>query len=258
VFATDYIEETVAVLTRQVADDQKQDPERRWACAVLTDYFRVTDPGPQTDRARARFNGFSSTGQNPNEPLVPYKRDLRDPPSVSYEALWALAQRRRSVRWFLPKPTPRDLIDKAIEIAAQSPSACNRQPFIFRVFDDPESVKQIAAIPMGTTGYADNIPAIVVIVGQLRHFSDERDRHLIYIDGSLAAMSFAFALETLGLSSCMINWPDVEHLETRMASLIGLEADERPVMLIAVGYPDPEGLVAASVKKPVALLRRYN
>jgi hypothetical protein len=43
-----------------------------------------------------------------------------------------------------------------------------------------------------------------------------------------------------------------------MAAAIGLEADERPVMCIAVGYPDPDGLVAYSQKKPLGQLRRYN
>ena len=32
---------------------------------------------------------------------------------------------------------PREGIDQAMRAAAQSPSACNRQPFEFRVFDDP-------------------------------------------------------------------------------------------------------------------------
>jgi nitroreductase len=111
---------------------------------------------------------------------------------------------------------------------------------------------------MGTSGYAHNIPAVIVVVGQMRNFFDERDRHLIYIDSALAAMSFAFAAETLGLSTCLINWPDLESKEHEMAGLIGLEADERPIMLIAVGYPDPEASVPASVKRTPSELLRYN
>jgi nitroreductase len=94
----------------------------------------------------------------------------------------------------------------------------------------------------------------VVVVGRLRNFADERDRHLIYIDSALAAMGFILALETLGLSSCMINWPDLPDKEGQMATLLALEPDERPVFLIAVGYADPSGKVARSVKKPVGEL----
>jgi nitroreductase len=150
------------------------------------------------------------------------------------------------------------MIDAAIEIAAQSPSACNRQPFRFVVCDDPQLVQKVAAIPMGTAGYAHNIPVFVIIIGQQRHYFDERDRHLIYIDGSLAAMSFCFALEVQGLSSCCVNWPDVPEREERMAQILNLENDERPIMCLAVGFPDPNGLVAYSQKKPLSQLRQYN
>ena len=33
---------------------------------------------------------------------------------------------------------------------------------------------------------------------------------------------------------------------------------ERPIMLIAVGHPDPGGMVPRSQKKPLHTLRRYN
>jgi len=139
-----------------------------------------------------------------------------------------------------------------------SPSACNRQPFEFRVFDDPGWVRKVANSPYGTSGYADNIPVMIVVVGQLRCYSEERDRHLIYIDGALASMSLLYALEVQGLSSCCINWPDVEERERELAGLMNLDPDERGIMLIAAGYPDPEGMVASSRKKPLDAIRRYN
>jgi len=71
-------------------------------------------------------------------------------------------------------------------------------------------------------------------------------------------MSFVYALETLGLSSCCINWPEIAHRDERMRKSLGLTHDQRPVMLIAVGYPDPKGLVPRSTKKPLDNLRTYN
>jgi hypothetical protein len=43
-----------------------------------------------------------------------------------------------------------------------------------------------------------------------------------------------------------------------MAELLNLDPDERPVMLVAIGYPDPDGLVANSTKKSLSQLRTYN
>lgn len=179
-------------------------------------------------------------------------------PAFDYEDLLELATRRRSVRWFRDEPVPREAIRKAVDVASLSPSACNRQPFEFRVFDDPELVERVGALPAGTKGFAHNFPAIIVLVGELRNYYGERDRHLIYIDASLAAMSFVFAAETLGLSTCCINWPDIEEYEQEADNVLGLEPDQRPVMFIAVGYPDPDGMVAYSQKKPNRQICRFN
>lgn len=259
VFAADYIVPTVAAYARLVEGLQKNPEalaEVEWAHDVLRAYFDAVGPHADIDRARARFEAI----EVPVEPgqRSPYRRDLERQVPVAYDAMLALAQRRRSVRWYLQQPVPREVIDQAVAVAAQAPSACNRQPFTFRVYDDPELVRKVANVPMGTRGFAQNFPAIVVIVGQLRAYFNERDRHVIYIDASLAAMSFMFALETLGVSSCSINWPDQEPQESRMRTLLGLEPDERVVMLISLGYPDPTGEVPFSGKKSIDLMRSYN
>ena len=71
-------------------------------------------------------------------------------------------------------------------------------------------------------------------------------------------MAFVLALETLGLGSCCINWPDIEERERAAASLLKLESDERPVMFLAVGYPEATGLVPYSEKRPPEELCRFN
>jgi nitroreductase len=262
IFALDYVQETVECYERVHRDSgalsEYDRGELNWAHDVLKSYFEATGSHPLIDALRVRFQGLPQPAAATPTPLVPYRRELATPISVAFDDLVALAHRRRSVRWFLQQRVPRGLIEKAVLVAAQSPSACNRQPFVFRIFDDPELAHQVGAIPAGTSGFSENFPAVVVVVGQQRHYFDERDRHVIYIDGALAAMSFVYALETLGLSSCCINWPDIEEREQAMSEFLRLEPDERPIMLIAVGYPDPEGLVAYSQKKPLSQLCRFN
>lgn len=261
VFATDFIGETVSVYARGIkASGGEWNSELVWADDVLTDYFAAVDcTAPKIAEAYEQFCAVEKiVRSDDSERSVPYARDLSAPPPVDFDAMMQLARRRRSVRWYLDKPVPRELVDQALAIAAQSPSACNRQPFVFRIFDDPARTAKIASIPMGTKGFAETLPAVAVVVGQLRAYPYERDRHVIYIDGSLAAMSFMFALETLGLSSCPINWPDQEPHESRMRDELGLDADERVIMLIGFGWPDPTGHVPYSTKRQVEDLRSYN
>lgn len=270
-FAAEYIDQTLTVYRSRMAVSACID-ECRWATAVLTEYFSVVDlQRPQMQAAKRHFErtleltakeldsepGAANAGQLPAH-VAPFQRELPARSLVPFESLLALSRQRRSVRAFLPQPVPREMVEQAMLVALQSPTACNRQPFSFRYFDDPEWVLKVAKVPMGVSGYEDQIPAIIVVVGQMRNFFDERDRHLIYIDGALAAMSFILAAETLGLATCSINWPDMEDKEREMASLIKLDPDERPVMLLAVGFPEPSALVPSSVKRPVAEVLRYN
>ncbi|MEM8778704.1 MAG: nitroreductase family protein [Cyanobacteria bacterium P01_G01_bin.49] len=259
VFAVGYIRETVENyknFAQYCKGNEETKDELFWYFSVLDKYFGLTSSHPVIDEVKAVFRAIPAIKDA--KILVPYKRYENETSSVSYSDFLELCKQRRSVRWYLQKPVPRELIDQAILAASLSPSACNRQPFEFRIFDKPELVGRIGSIPKGTNGFHQNFPAIAVVVGKLRAYFDERDRHVIYIDAALATMTFMYALETLSLSSCPINWPDVEQQEKEMANLLNLDIDERIVMLISIGFPDPEGLIPYSQKKSLNKIRRYN
>jgi len=265
VFALDYLDETIEFYERAAADIADgasgaiDHDEMTWAYSVLADYFSIVDANnPVLVAAQARFSATHVRFMPDQDSSRPYPRRDTVLSDVRYEALLALAQQRRSIRWFRQEPVPRELIDKALLVARQAPTACNRLPYEFRIFDDPALVKRIAGIPFGSAGYSHQIPAVAVVVGRLHHYFSARDRHVIYVDSSLASMGFMFALETLGLSSSVINWPDFEPLEAKMQDALNLGYDERVIMLIAIGYADPDGLIPYSQKKSLDILRRYN
>lgn len=263
VFALDYLVETIEFYERAVAQGSEGDAadhgELTWAYGVINDYLSIVDPAhPVVAQALKRFEATHGTFRPEDTRKIPYARAHGTKSATRYEDLLTLAQQRRSVRWFEQRPVPRELIDKALLVGRQSPSACNRLPYEFRIFDDAEMIRQVATIPFGSAGYSHQIPTVAVVIGRLNHYFSPRDRHVIYVDSALACMPFMLALETLGLASSVINWPDFEPLERKMQSTLRLDVDERVIMLIAIGYPDPEGLVAFSEKKSLDVIRRYN
>lgn len=248
VFALDYIEETVNQYAVCKELSAITETELQWVHDVLSDYFACVGSSPAIDKARALFQQCQSEAEA-YQSWVPYESDARAPLSTDYEAFFELCRRRRSVRWYDGRAVPRDLLEQAVEAAAQAPSACNRQPFRFSIFDHPADAAKVGAITNGTAGFSQNFPCLIVVVGDLSAYPYERDRHLIYVDASLASMQLMLALETLGLSSCPINWPDIEVMERGMAEVLDLSYHERPIMLISVGYPDPTGNIPFSQKK---------
>lgn len=252
IFAEDYIQETVDCYLLTVESSLLCRDEQQWALDVLSNYFDVVGQTAKIDKARKMFSGCQSTlarGEN-----TPYPhRDLPACP-VEYEQLYTLFKRRRSVRWYQNKPVEMAAIRQAVNAAALAPSACNRQPFNFYVINDSDKASDIAKCAMGTAGFADNLPCLIAVVGNLNAYPAERDRHIIYIDGALASMQLMLALETLGISTCAINWPDIEPRESALAKKLDLKYHERTIMLLAVGYAEPEGGIPFSQKKNDNLL----
>ncbi|HDT2036584.1 TPA: nitroreductase family protein, partial [Klebsiella pneumoniae subsp. pneumoniae] len=250
--------ETVEQFKRCVALNTIERNEMEWAYDVLTEYFDsiIINGEKSVEKAYHIFSKASSVYLERNRSLskdfkfIPYSRESSLQSNISYEELKKLFLQRRSVRWFDQdkKVEAQSLMD-AIELASLAPSACNRQPFKFYFTVDQNKAREIAKIPMGTAGFADNIVALIVIVGDLSYYPYERDRHVIYIDASLAAMQLMLALETLGLSSCPVNWPDIESFEVKMEKKLGLTKNLRPIILLPVGYADLTGLIPSSSKK---------
>jgi len=250
VFALDYIDEAIERYVAAITGGA--DPaEVAWATEVLSEFFRVVDAHPRLDSVRQKFESTRCASVDPGRRRTPFPYSELDTTSVAYADLFSLARRRKSVRWFLSREVPLELVRKALELGLQAPSACNRQPYLWRIILDSARAQRVAKIAMGTAGYSHNVPCLVVVLADFSAFEHSRDRHVPYIDASLAAMQFMLALETLGLASCPINWPDIEKLERRMDRELGLPGHLRPVMLIAVGYADPNGLVAYSERRAV-------
>lgn len=251
-FASNYIFETVHAFSQMIHNDYFCSEEKQWASDVLSRYFEMVEDTEQIRLSRQLFMSLDVKG---SAEYIPYTHQSKVIANILPEQLLTLYQQRRSTRWFKSEKVPSELLDKAINMAAWAPSACNRQPFSFFVANDAKLACEIAEMAGGTGGFANNIPCTIAVVGHLSAYPLERDRHLIYIDGALASMQLMLAFETLGLSSCPINWPDIEEKEKGIARKLNLTVDNRVIMLIAVGYADAEGMIPYSSKKTVNSLR---
>lgn len=247
IFALDYIGETLKVFELARKIEGFNEKELMWADAVLCEYFLVVDSSDK--RLKKHILHYESLGISAASNTVPYKSVDRAKHTVSYAELTQLVKARRSTRWYLDKAVPRELIQDAVYIASEAPSACNRQAFRFICIDDESAISKVAKLPGGTAGFLDNIPCLMAVIGDHSAYLEFRDRHAIYIDSSLASMQFMLACETLGLSTCAINWPELKQLDKRVTSVLNLPQYERVIMFIAVGYSLPEGGIPYSSKK---------
>ena len=138
VFAEKYIQETVECFVLN-NNEQYDINEFKWVADVLTEYFRIVELTPVIQMAKQKFeetmlienNVSRRINENSAEQWVPYQPEHSTTEKWSFDEFKALCMQRHSTRWFTTKLVDMRLIEKAIEVAAQAPSACNRQPFQF-------------------------------------------------------------------------------------------------------------------------------
>jgi iodotyrosine deiodinase len=190
-------------------------------------------------------------------------------------AFVATMARRRSVRQFSTEPVPFSVIEQAVRAAALAPSGANQQPWTFVVVSDPALKQQMRAAaeaeerenyqrrmsqewkdalaPLGTGWQKPHItdaPSIIVVFEQTYGLTSAgaRVKHY-YVRESvgIAAGMLLAALTHAGLAT-------LTHTPSPMGflgELLGRPPNERPFLLIPVGYPAPDATVPAITKKPL-------
>jgi iodotyrosine deiodinase len=182
---------------------------------------------------------------------------------------------RRSVRQFSTEPVPHELIENAIRAAGTAPSGANQQPWTFVVVSDPELKARIreaaehaedllytqrasdeyleAIEPIGTDArkpHVTDAPHLIVVFEQAwSRDADGEKRKNYYVRESVGiAVGFLLlALHSSGLAT-------LTHAPSPMGFLkeiLERPENERPFLLIPVGYPAEDAEVPVLEKKPL-------
>jgi nitroreductase len=213
----------------------------------------------------------------PAPDTVPYRAlDVEDPEAVG-EAVLAEHAARRSVRDFSDRPVPRRLIELAVAAASTAPSGAHRQPWTFVLVGDPELKRRIrqaaeaeerdnylggrmneewqaALAPLGTDwqkAFLETVPWLVVVFEQRYGLDETGERtHNYYVKESvgIATGMFLSALHRMGLAS-LTHTPSPMRF---LADLLGRPENERPFVLVPIGYPAEDCRVPDLERKPIA------
>ncbi|MBK5294287.1 MAG: nitroreductase family protein [Acidobacteriia bacterium] len=188
---------------------------------------------------------------------------------------------RRSVRQFSAKPVPFELIETAVRTAATAPSGANQQPWRFVVVSDPVLKREIriaaeaeekenysrrfpedwleALEPFDTDWhkeFLETVPYLIIVFRLDYGLEGENKRKHYYVSESVGIASgfLLAALHMAGLAT-------LTHTPSPMgflAKILDRPANERPFLLIPVGYPAEDATVPDIRKRDLAevLVRR--
>jgi iodotyrosine deiodinase len=198
-------------------------------------------------------------------PLV-YSRPEPEEALARSEEFLELMQARRSVRQFSTEPVARELIENALVTAGTAPSGAHQQPWTFVVVSDPQVKRRLreaaekeerrfyesrasdewleAIRPIGTDAIKTHItdaPYVIVVFEQPYRFEGERKVKHFYVRESVGiAVGFLLAsFQAAGLVALTHTPSPLGFL----AEILERPANERPLVVIPVGYPAGEAEV---------------
>lgn len=184
-------------------------------------------------------------------------------------------RRRRTVRDFSDRAVPREAIEWCLRAAGTAPSGANLQPWHFVAISDAATKRRIrlaaeeeerefythrapqewldALAPLGTDAekpFLERAPWLIAIFSQLYGVLDDGRRVKHY-----------YALESVGIATGLLvaavhqaGLVSLTHTPSPMGFLneiLDRPANEKPFLLLVVGYPEPQAMVPDITRKPL-------
>lgn len=210
-------------------------------------------------------------------PFIAYTHEVYPPEEMIRRSndfyLWL--DQRRTVRDFSDKPIPFEVIENIIKAASSAPSGAHKQPWTFCVVADPVIKKEIrlAAEKEEKESYENRMseewltnikplqtdwqkpfievaPYLIIVFKKaydLLPDGTKRNNYYVNESAGLACGFLLAAIHHAGLVA-LTHTPSPMNFLT---SILKRPENERPFLLIPVGYPHPETYVPKLERKPV-------
>ena len=219
----------------------------------------------------------------PSKPaFIPYHPEIY-PEKESRERahqFYKWIDKRRTVRDFSDRPVDKQVIENLILAASTAPSGAHKQPWMFCAVSDPEIKKEIRAkaeaeeyrnyhgrmsdewledlSQFGTDWHKPFLETAPWLIIVFKKIYDERDgvkRNNYYVSESvgLACGFLLTAIYSAGLVA-LTHTPSPMNF---LSKILERPVNEKPFLLIPVGYPLPECVVPDLKRKPLEEVSRF-
>ncbi|MFN3839687.1 MAG: nitroreductase family protein [Cyclobacteriaceae bacterium] len=211
-------------------------------------------------------------------PFIRYERETYPEHEVISRtgAFFDWMNQRRTVRDFSDKPVPRQVIDKLILTASTAPSGAHKQPWTFCVVENPELKKKIREAaeqeeyesytsrmseewlnvikPLQTDWhkpFLETAPYLIVVFKQLYELRPDGSKSTNYYVSESVGIACGFLLAAIhhaGLAA-LTHTPSPMNF---LSKILNRPENERPFLLLPVGYPAEETYVPDLKRKTIS------
>ena len=161
---------------------------------------------------------------------------------MEYKDFLELVKQRQSTRGFIDKRVKKEKLEKIIELARLTPSACNSQPWKMYVVSEPDMVKKVTnALQSETRNTFTSTASAVIVISEIMPEKLKPDvvekfglAHFVKYDVGELIAYITLGAKTLGVDSCIIGWMKAEELR----KTLNAKDNEQFGIAIVLGYSD--------------------
>ncbi|MCK9583567.1 MAG: nitroreductase family protein [Candidatus Cloacimonetes bacterium] len=147
-----------------------------------------------------------------------------------------LIHSRYSVRDFRPDPIPEDVLQEILEAGRLAPSAQNRQPWRYIVFNDPKAIRALAK-KTGLIGLSNffikDAPVVIIACADLKKNTRINGKDYYLVDTAISFQQMILTAWNHGIGSCWM----AAFSEALLAKYLGLPKSWKIVAISPFGYP---------------------
>ena len=216
------------------------------------------------------------------EPLSGYDDEIDDQQLIANStAFLEVIRRRRTVRDFSPRTVPQTTIENCIQAANLAPSGANQQPWHFSAVSCPHKKAEIrqaaeaeerefyehrapeewldALAPIGTDAhkpFLETAPWLIAIFGQSYSVDENQQKSKHYYVSESVGIATGFliaALNHCGLATLTHTPSPMKFLN----QILDRPTNERPYLLLVVGFPAKDCLVPKLTKKDLTQVSTF-
>ena len=213
---------------------------------------------------------------------VYYERDTYEPEVAlsRTQEFYDWMDTRRTVREISNRPVPKELVENLVMAASTAPSGAHKQPWTFCLVSNPDLKSEIRRAaeqeeydsyngrmserwkrdlePLGTDWnkpFLEDAPWLVIVFKRVYEMEDGVKHNNYYVNESvgIACGFFLTALHKAGLVT-LTHTPSPMNFLTK---LLNRPDNERPYLLLPIGYPEDEVYVPDITRKPLSEVAVY-
>lgn len=162
-----------------------------------------------------------------------------------------LITQRKSVRDFGKDSIDIDSILKAVSLASNTPSICNRQPWSVIYVDNKDIASAVLNEQKGLNNFGSDMSGLIIICSNLTSLLSLNERNEGFTNCGMFAMSLLLALENQNIAACALNASLSVISHDKIRDILHLSKSSKIVMFIAVGSFPTTYKVCKSNRKSV-------